>query len=107
MKKLTKEWLGNKLEDIEDALKPSKIKDDGNSASVGQKPNATDRGKEHILERLFIDLVAGESLIKERAVARFNDLVVSTDVVAGEPLLLLPRYPTTTDRPSAKLVPDR
>ncbi|KAI5409136.1 hypothetical protein KIW84_054804 [Lathyrus oleraceus] len=35
--------------------------------------------------------VAGESLIKERAAARFNDLVGSTDVVAGEPLLLLPR----------------
>ncbi|KAI5659398.1 hypothetical protein M9H77_28191 [Catharanthus roseus] len=44
--------------------------------------------KEHILERLFIDLVAGESVIKERAAARFNDLVGSTDVVAGEPLLL-------------------
>lgn len=39
----------------------------------------------------FLDLVAGESLIKERAAARFNDLVGSTDVVAGEPLLLLPR----------------
>nr|YP_009578138.1 ribosomal protein S1 [Cynanchum auriculatum]QBK32797.1 ribosomal protein S1 [Cynanchum auriculatum] len=47
--------------------------------------------KERILERFFIDLVAGESLIKERAAARFNDLVGSTDVVAGEPLLLLPR----------------
>nr|QPF97021.1 ribosomal protein S1 [Solanum stenotomum subsp. goniocalyx]QPF97149.1 ribosomal protein S1 [Solanum ahanhuiri]QPF97228.1 ribosomal protein S1 [Solanum phureja]QPF97295.1 ribosomal protein S1 [Solanum stenotomum subsp. stenotomum]QPF97356.1 ribosomal protein S1 [Solanum bukasovii]QPF97423.1 ribosomal protein S1 [Solanum tuberosum subsp. andigenum]QPF97636.1 ribosomal protein S1 [Solanum chaucha]QPF97709.1 ribosomal protein S1 [Solanum x curtilobum]UBT70408.1 ribosomal protein S1 [Solanum len=47
--------------------------------------------KEQILERFFIDLVAGESLIKERAAARFNDLVGSTDVVAGEPLLLLPR----------------
>ncbi len=47
--------------------------------------------KEHILERFFIDVVAGESLIKERAAARFNDLVGSTDVVAGEPLLLLPR----------------
>ncbi|KAF3662534.1 hypothetical protein FXO37_12416 [Capsicum annuum] len=46
--------------------------------------------KEQILERFFIDLVAGESLIKERATARFNDLVGSTDVVAGEPLLLLP-----------------
>nr|GMD79486.1 cytochrome C oxidase subunit 3 [Ipomoea batatas] len=45
--------------------------------------------KEQILERFFIDLVAGESLIKERAAARFNDLVGSTDVVAGEPLLLL------------------
>jgi len=38
-----------------------------------------------------MDLVAGESLIKERAAARFNDLVGSTDAVAGEPLLLLPR----------------
>ena len=38
-----------------------------------------------------LDVVAGESLIKERAAARFNDLVGSTDVVAGEPLLLLPR----------------
>jgi hypothetical protein len=47
--------------------------------------------KEKILERFFIDVVAGESLIKERAAARFNDLVGSTDVVAGEPLLLLPR----------------
>nr|YP_009531167.1 ribosomal protein S1 [Leucaena trichandra]AXY63882.1 ribosomal protein S1 [Leucaena trichandra] len=47
--------------------------------------------KKKILERFFIDLVAGESLIKERAAARFNDLVGSTDVVAGEPLLLLPR----------------
>ncbi|KAJ4961338.1 hypothetical protein NE237_021248 [Protea cynaroides] len=40
--------------------------------------------KEQILERLFIDLVAGESRIKERAAAKFNDLVGSTDVVAGE-----------------------
>jgi len=47
--------------------------------------------KERILERLFIDLVGGESLIKERAAARFNDLVGSQDLVAGEPLLLLPR----------------
>nr|UFX34223.1 ribosomal protein S1 [Tribulus terrestris] len=47
--------------------------------------------KKRILERLFINLVAGESLIKERAAARFHDLVGSTDVVAGEPLLLLPR----------------
>ncbi|XP_049400195.1 ribosomal protein S1, mitochondrial-like [Solanum stenotomum] len=39
----------------------------------------------------FLDLVAGESLIKERAATRFNDLVGSTNVVAGEPLLLLPR----------------
>ncbi|KAJ9181687.1 hypothetical protein P3X46_009791 [Hevea brasiliensis] len=48
--------------------------------------------KEHILERFFIDLVAGESMIKERAAARFNDLVGSTDVVAGEPLLLPRRF---------------
>lgn len=47
--------------------------------------------KKRILERFFIDLVAGESLIKERAATRFKDLVGSTDVVAGEPLLLLPR----------------
>ncbi|KAF1896064.1 hypothetical protein Lal_00042326 [Lupinus albus] len=47
--------------------------------------------KKKILERLFIDLVASESLIKERAAVRFNDLVGSTNVVAGEPLLLLPR----------------
>ncbi|GAU41928.1 hypothetical protein TSUD_25690 [Trifolium subterraneum] len=43
------------------------------------------------LERLFIDLVAGESLFKERAASKFNDLVGSTDVVPGEPHLLLPR----------------
>jgi hypothetical protein len=49
--------------------------------------------KKHILERFFIDLVAGKSKIKERAAARFKNLVGSTatDVVAGEPLLLLPR----------------
>nr|WHL30940.1 ribosomal protein S1 [Goodyera pubescens] len=47
--------------------------------------------KKRILERFFIDLVAGESLIKERAAARFPDFWGSLDVVAGEPLLLLPR----------------
>lgn len=47
--------------------------------------------KEQILERFFIDLVAGESVIKERAAAKFNDLVGTTDAVAGEPHLLLPR----------------
>nr|WHL30863.1 ribosomal protein S1 [Crepidium sp. PLSPH 1011] len=47
--------------------------------------------KKRILERFFIDLVAGESLIKERAAARFHDFWGSLDVVAGEPLLLLPR----------------
>ncbi|KAL4179626.1 hypothetical protein AMTRI_Chr13g121010 [Amborella trichopoda] len=44
-----------------------------------------------ILERFYIDLVVGESLIKERAATRFEKKVGSTDVVAGEPLLLLPR----------------
>lgn len=48
-----------------------------------------------ILERFFIDLVAGDSTAKERAAARFNDLVGgSADVnavAAGEPLLVLPR----------------
>nr|QKO27494.1 ribosomal protein S1 [Campylosiphon congestus] len=47
--------------------------------------------QKRIFERFFIDLVAGESLIKERAAARFNDLVGSLDVVAGEQLILLPR----------------
>lgn len=32
--------------------------------------------------------MAGESLIKERAAARFNDKKGSTDIVADEPLLL-------------------
>ncbi|XP_021742009.1 uncharacterized protein LOC110708230 [Chenopodium quinoa] len=48
-----------------------------------------------MLERFFIDLVAGDSIAKERATARFNDLVGgSADVnavAAGEPLLVLPR----------------
>jgi hypothetical protein len=48
--------------------------------------------KEQILKRFFIDVVAGESLIKERAAARFKDLVGSLDVVAGEPLLLPRRF---------------
>ncbi|KAL5064332.1 hypothetical protein RYX36_026069 [Vicia faba] len=47
--------------------------------------------KKKILERLFIDLVTGESLIKERVAPRFNDLVGSTNVVAGQRLLLLPQ----------------
>lgn len=47
--------------------------------------------KKRILERFFIDLVAGESLIKERAAARFPSFWGSLDVVAGEPLLILPR----------------
>jgi len=48
--------------------------------------------KKRIVERFFIDLVAGESLIKERAAARFNDFVGSLDVAAGEPLLLPRRF---------------
>ncbi|XP_074336351.1 uncharacterized protein LOC141673500 [Apium graveolens] len=48
--------------------------------------------KKYILERFFIDLVAGESLIKERAAATFKKLVGSTYVVAGEPLLLPRRF---------------
>ncbi|KAK0598242.1 hypothetical protein LWI29_032831 [Acer saccharum] len=47
--------------------------------------------KKRILERLFIDLATGDSLNKERAASRFNDIVGSTDAVAGEPVLLLPR----------------
>jgi ribosomal protein S1 len=38
------------------------------------------------------NVVAGESLIKERAAARFNDFVGSLDVAAGEPLLLPQRF---------------
>lgn len=47
--------------------------------------------REHTLKRLFIDIVAGESKSQERATRRLKDLVGKTDVVAGEPLLLLPR----------------
>jgi len=39
----------------------------------------------------FLDVVACESPIKERAAARLNDLVGSADVVAGEPLIIYPR----------------
>ena len=42
----------------------------------------------NISEILSIDPVACESPIKERVAARLNDLVGSTDVVAGEPLIL-------------------
>ncbi|KAI5015583.1 hypothetical protein ZWY2020_056973 [Hordeum vulgare] len=48
--------------------------------------------KKRNFERFFIDLVAGESLIKERAAARFNDFVGSLDVAAGEPLLRPQRF---------------
>lgn len=50
--------------------------------------------KKRILERFFIDLVAGESLIKERAAAtRFHSVLgyYWDTIVAGEPLILLPR----------------
>ncbi|XP_039037428.1 ribosomal protein S1, mitochondrial-like [Hibiscus syriacus] len=49
--------------------------------------------RKRILERFFVDLVSGDSLIKERAAVRFNDLLGSRalDVVAGEPTLLNPR----------------
>ncbi|KAL9233892.1 hypothetical protein vseg_008827 [Gypsophila vaccaria] len=47
-----------------------------------------------ILERFFIDIMTGDSAIKERASGKLNDLVgPCTDAVPGEPLLLLPmRY---------------
>ncbi|CAL9070164.1 unnamed protein product (mitochondrion) [Musa banksii] len=38
--------------------------------------------------RFLMDLVAGQSQIKERAVLRFHDFWGSLDVLAGEPLLL-------------------
>ena len=47
--------------------------------------------KVQILLRFLKTLVNGESSKKKRAAARFNSLVGSTDVVAGEPHLLLPR----------------
>ena len=46
--------------------------------------------KKRIFE--FILLVAGHSLIKERAAARFHSFVGSLDVAAGEPLLLPRRF---------------
>ena len=46
--------------------------------------------KKRIFE--FISLVAGQSLIKERAAARFHSFVGSLDVAAGEPLLLPRRF---------------
>jgi ribosomal protein S1 len=39
-------------------------------------------------ERFFKDLVAGESRIKERAAANLNSFLGSSDVAAGEPLVL-------------------
>lgn len=45
-----------------------------------------------MLERMFMDLVAGEHEMKERAIARFHDLVGgSSDGVDGEPGVDLPR----------------
>ncbi|KAK9682627.1 hypothetical protein RND81_10G086500 [Saponaria officinalis] len=47
--------------------------------------------QKHILERFFIDLMTGDSRIKERASGKLSDLVgPCTDAVPGEPLLLLP-----------------
>nr|ULQ69194.1 ribosomal protein S1 [Dapsilanthus disjunctus]ULQ69212.1 ribosomal protein S1 [Dapsilanthus disjunctus] len=48
--------------------------------------------KKQIEETFFIDLLAGESLIKERAAASVNDFVGSLHVAAGEPLLLPQRF---------------
>nr|ULQ69417.1 ribosomal protein S1 [Georgeantha hexandra] len=48
--------------------------------------------KKWILERLLIDLVTGESWRKKRAATRFHNLVGSTDVAAGEPLLNPQRF---------------
>lgn len=47
--------------------------------------------KNRVFERFFMDVVAGDTLVKQRAAARLNDLVGSTDVVPGEPVLVLPR----------------
>ncbi|GAA0171135.1 hypothetical protein LIER_25242 [Lithospermum erythrorhizon] len=48
--------------------------------------------KRKILERFFIDIVAGDAVMKERAASKFNDMVGSSDVVkAVEPHILLPR----------------
>ncbi|CAI9754033.1 unnamed protein product [Fraxinus pennsylvanica] len=44
--------------------------------------------KKQILERCFVDMVTGDSAMKERAAVRFNDLVGPTDSVSGEQLLL-------------------
>ncbi|KAL2496613.1 uncharacterized protein Fot_40370 [Forsythia ovata] len=48
--------------------------------------------KKQILERCFVDMVTGDSAMKERAAVRFNDLVGPTDSVSGEPLLLPRRF---------------
>ncbi|MFS7922045.1 hypothetical protein Hanom_Chr03g00244031 [Helianthus anomalus] len=47
--------------------------------------------KTQLLERMFMDLVAGEPDAKERAIARFNESVGSTETVAGEPAIVLSR----------------
>ncbi|CAI9768937.1 unnamed protein product [Fraxinus pennsylvanica] len=48
--------------------------------------------KKQILERCFVDMVTGDSAMKERAAVRFNDIVGPTDSVSGEPLLLPRRF---------------
>ncbi|POO03625.1 S1 ribosomal protein [Trema orientale] len=45
--------------------------------------------KKQMLERFFVDVVAGEPQVKERAAARFNDLVGS---LAGESIVLPRRF---------------
>ncbi|GJR02825.1 hypothetical protein Tco_0525809 [Tanacetum coccineum] len=48
--------------------------------------------KTQMLERLFMDLVAGDDNIKERALGRFNDFVGgSMETVPGEASILMPR----------------
>lgn len=43
------------------------------------------------LERFFVDLLGNDPVLKEQAAVKFSELVESTDAVAGEPVLLLPR----------------
>lgn len=47
--------------------------------------------KNRVLERFFMDIVAGDPVTKQRAAAKFNDLVGAEDAAPGEPTLLLPR----------------
>lgn len=47
--------------------------------------------RKRVLERFFVDVVAGDPLMKERAAVRFNDMIGSVNVVAGEPVLLNPQ----------------
>ncbi|KAL0462730.1 UNVERIFIED_CONTAM: Ribosomal protein S1, mitochondrial [Sesamum latifolium] len=47
--------------------------------------------KNLILQRCFVDLVTGDSRIKQQAAARFDDMVGTEAGGGGEPALLLPR----------------